>query len=237
MTTPEPRPVIWTQLSGQGRGPARTLDFQMITRAAIELADEEGLDAVSMRKIASRMDHSAMALYRHVGSKEDLSELMYDAVLGEMELADRPSGDWRIELAELARGFRLLHHRHSWISRLGQRPTLGPNFLRLMEYALAAVDNIGLDIDEMLDLVSTTLQFTRGLVQEELAGAEAQQRTGMDEEAWRRHLTPLVTQVVSSDDNPYVKRLILEAEDFPDPDAIFERRLSMVLDGLAASLK
>ena len=234
--TDEPTPVIWARLSGQGRGPARTLDYRAITRAAIALADEDGVDAVSMRKVAARMDHSPMALYRHVGSKDDLTELMYDAVLGELDLTGIPSGSWRPDVARLAREMRRLHHAHPWIARFGHRPTLGPNALWFLETGLACVDGLGLGIDGMLDLLATVLQFTRGFVAEELGEAEAQRRTGLDFAGYQRHTAPFITQLLQDERLPYLRRLIIEAEDHPDPDVVFERRLAMVLDGLTAGI-
>jgi AcrR family transcriptional regulator len=232
----EPPPVIWARLSSQGRGPARTLDHVAITTAAVALADEEGVDAVSMRKIAGRMDHSAMALYRHVGSKDDLTELMYDAVLGELDLAGIPSGNWRADVARLAREIRRLHHAHPWIARFGHRPTLGPNSRRFVETGLACVDGLGLGIDAMMDVLSTALQFTRGLVGQELGEIEARQRTGVDFAGYQRQTGPFLVQLLQGGELPYLRRLIVEAEDAPDPDAVFERRLAMVLDGLAAGI-
>ncbi|HEY0812534.1 MAG TPA: TetR/AcrR family transcriptional regulator [Pseudonocardia sp.] len=232
----EPPPVIWARLSGQGRGPVRTLDYAAITTAAIALADEEGVDAVSMRKIAGRMEHSPMALYRHIGGKEDLTELMYDAVLGELDLAGIPSGSWRPDVARLARETRRLHHAHPWIGRFGYRPTLGPNARRFLETGLACVDGLGLDIDGMLDLLSTALQFTRGFVVQELGEVEVQRRTGLDFAAYQRQTGPFIAQLLQEGRLPYLNRLIVEAEDFPDADVVFERRLAMVLDGLAAGI-
>ena len=233
----EPPPVIWARLSSQGRGPTRTLDYGAITSAAIALADADGLDAVSMRKLAGRMDRSPMSLYRHIGSKDDLIELMYDAVLGELDLGEAPSGDWRADLARLAREVRRVHHAHPWIARLGHRPTLGPNAIRLLEYGLAGVDGLGLGIDAMMDLMGTALQFTRGYVVQELGAAESQQRTGLDLEAYQRQTGPFIMQLLQTGNTPYLKRLIMDAEDLPDPDVVFERRLAMVLDGLAAGLE
>ncbi len=232
--TDEPQPVIWARLSSQGRGPARTLDHTAITTAAIALADEDGVDAVSMRKVAARMDHSPMSLYRHIGSKDDLTELMYDAVLGELDLTGIPSGDWRADLTRLVREIRRLHHAHPWIARFGHRPTLGPNSRRFLEAGLAGVDGLGLDIDAMMDVLSTALQFTRGFVAQELGEVEAQRQSGLDFAAYQRRTGPYLAQLLQEGRLPYLRRLIIEAEDAPDPDVVFERRLAMVLDGLAA---
>ncbi|WP_018656049.1 TetR/AcrR family transcriptional regulator [Actinomadura flavalba] len=232
--TDEPPPVIWARLSGQGRGPARTLDHGAITAAAVALADEEGIDAVSMRRIASRMGHSAMSLYRHVGGKDDLTELMYDAVLGELDLDGMPSGDWRADLRRLAGEMRRLHHAHPWITRFGHRPTLGPHALRFREIGLACVDGIGLEIDAMMDVLATALQFTKGYVAQELGEAEARRRTGLDRDGYRRSTAPYLTELLASGRFPALRRVVVEADDHRDPDAVFERRLEMVLDGLAA---
>ncbi|WP_345422702.1 TetR/AcrR family transcriptional regulator [Pseudonocardia xishanensis] len=232
----DPPPVIWARLSSQGRGPVRTLDHEAITAAAVALADADGIDAVSMRKVAARMDSSPMALYRHVGTKDDLTELMYDAVLGELDLTGIPSGGWRDDLARLAREIRRVHHAHPWIAGFGHRPTLGPHHTRFVEAGLACVDGLGLDIDAMMDLLSTALQFTRGFVQQELGEAEEQRRTGLDFAAYQRRTGPYLARLLEEGELPYLNRLVVEAEDFPDQDVVFERRLAMVLDGLAARI-
>jgi AcrR family transcriptional regulator len=232
----EPAPVIWARLSSQGRGPVRTLDYEAITAAAITLADTDGVDAVSMRKIAGRMDHSPMALYRHIGSKDDLTELMYDAVLGELDLAGMPSGSWRADVSRLAVEIRRLHHAHPWIAQFGHRPTLGPNAQRLREVGLACVDGLGLSIDAMMDVLATVLQFTRGFVEQELGELEAQRRSGLDFAGYQRQTGPFISQLLQEGDLPYLKRLIVEADDVPNPDVVFARRLAMVLDGAAASI-
>ncbi|MCU1415763.1 MAG: putative TetR-family transcriptional regulator, partial [Microbacteriaceae bacterium] len=183
-----------------------------------------------------RIGRSAMSLYRHIDGKEDLTELMYDTALGELDLDAIPPGNWRGRLAQLCAELRTLYLKHPWLSRLGQRPALGPNSLRQLEFAFGIVDGLGLEIDGMLDVASTALQFTQGFVQGELSRAEAQTRTGMDDAAWREYLTPYIQQLLEQNPGGYFQRIILDAEDFPDPDAVFERRLGMVLDGIAVRI-
>ncbi|PXX69364.1 TetR family transcriptional regulator [Nocardia tenerifensis] len=232
---PELQPMIWARLTEQGRGPARTLDRRRIVEAAIAIADSEGLEAVSMRRIGAQLNHSAMSLYRHVGNKTDLFELMYDEVLGELDLSGE-GGGWRTRLTELTRGYRRLHLRHPWIIGLGYRPTFGPNFRNVMEYALACVGDLGLPIGRMVDLALTPLQFARGFVQEELAEVEDQRRTGLDEAAWRRHTAPAILELIDSGDYPTLRRVLTETDTPPDSDATFEDRLTMIMDGMAAAL-
>jgi hypothetical protein len=161
---------------------------------------------------------------------------MYDAVLGELDLTGLPSGNWRADLARLAQEFRRLHHAHPWIARFGHRPTLGPNARRFLEAGLACVDGLGLDIDAMMDLLSTALQFTRGFVEQELGEVQAQQRSGLDLAGYQRQTGPFIMQLLQQGHLPCLKRLVIEAEDLPDPDVVFERRLAMVLDGLTTRI-
>jgi hypothetical protein len=117
------------------------------------------------------------------------------------------------------------------------RPNFGPNFLRLLEYSMACVDGLDLEVDGMLDMVNTVSAFVVGFVQAELAEHEAQRRTALTEEQWRARMAPYVREVIATGRYPYFERIVVEAEDFPDADATFERRLAHVLDGLAANLQ
>jgi AcrR family transcriptional regulator len=231
-------PVIWARLDRTTRRPQPALTHDQIVRAAIEIADGEGVEALSMRKVAARLGSGTMSLYRYVSSKDDLIDLMVDEVMGEEDLPDEPSGGWRSELARLARRTRRVARRHPWAIRFVlARPNLGPNALRQIEYAMTAVDGLGLDVDGMLDMVSTVNAFVIGFVQAELAEEEAQRRTGLDEEQWRARMQPYLRQLLATGRYPFLERIVMEAEDFPDVDATFERRLALVLDGLAANLR
>lgn len=225
-------PVIWQRLQTAAQRQLRALDHEGIARAAIQIADAEGLRAVTMRKVASRLDRGTMSLYRYVNGKDDLVELMYDTALAEVVPDHDPGGDWRADLAEVARRIRQTMHHHPWMADLTMRSNLGPNAVATLEYAMTAVDGLGLDIDGMMDLYATVQQFTMGFVQAELAQFEHQRRTGMDEQTWQRHLGPHVTGLISSGQHPYLKRIVEDAEDVPDQDKVFERRLNKVLDGL-----
>jgi len=88
----------------------------------------------------------------------------------------------------------------------------------------------------MMDLLATALQFTRGFVEQELGEAEAQRRTGLDFAGYQRQTGPFISQLLQEGELPYLRRLIIEADDLPDPEALFERRLAMVLDGLTARI-
>ena len=87
-----------------------------------------------------------------------------------------------------------------------------------------------------MDLLSTALQFTRGFVERELGEVEAQRRTSLDFAGYQRQTARFISQLLQEAELPYLKRLIIEADDVPDPDVVFERRLAMVLDGLTAGI-
>ena len=115
-------------------------------RAAIAIADREGLDALTMRRVAEVLGAGTMSLYWYVRSKDELIELMRDQVAGEQTLKEA-SGDWRSDLATFARDTRKLFLRHPWLaSVLGGPPPLGPNSLRQDELAMAIVDGLGLPV-------------------------------------------------------------------------------------------
>jgi AcrR family transcriptional regulator len=222
---------IWSRIERGGRGPAPSLTHDRIAEVAVEIADAEGLEALSMRKIAARLGAGTMSLYRYVQSKDDLLELMVDRTF-EAAHSVRVTGDWRADIAEIARCQRRVQRAHPWLAGSSARPTFGPNMLAMVEKALGAVADLGLDIDGMLDLWLTVSTFVDGYVQAELAEQHAVRRSELTQQQWRDRVRPYVMGLVESGKYPQFTRLVKDAEDFPDPDVTFERRLGYVLDGL-----
>jgi AcrR family transcriptional regulator len=231
-------PLVWTRLGPNNRGRRPGLTHARIARAATEIADAEGLDAVSMRRVATALGVGTMSLYRYVSSRDDLVDLMVDEAIGELTLDGIPAGDWRAVLVALAHGSRAMIHRHPWLAwhALGTRPSFGPRMFAWMERSTAMLEVDGLTIDQVLDMSGTVGAFVAGYTQGELAERDAQQRTGLSEQEWRARVAPYVMEVIGSGDYPLLRRIVEDAEDFPDPDEVFARRLSYVLDGLAAGL-
>ncbi len=225
--------LIWERL----RSPVRTtqvgLSHERIVDAAISIADAEGIEGVSMRRIASHLGASPMALYRHVPGKDDLLDLMLDEVFGHIRLPERPSGDWRADLRALAHESRTTFKRHPWISTLlNNRPTLGPNYLRWFDYSLAAVAPLGVDLETMSMVVGTLYAYVRGVVSYELAEEENTRRTGLTDEAKRMEATPYVEGIIHSGQYPYFARFFTEGIS-PDPDRGFSFGLDCLLNGFA----
>ena len=122
------RASIWSVPERQGRGPRPAYSRAQITEAAVRIADAEGLDAASMRRIAADLGTGAMSLYRYVPSRDDLIELMVDHVLLEAGIPDRPTGDWRADLTLVAENTRRIWRAHPWLAGLRRpRATFGPS--------------------------------------------------------------------------------------------------------------
>jgi AcrR family transcriptional regulator len=168
---------VWDRPARRAHAQAPSLSRDQIVQAAIEAADEEGAEAISMRRVASRLGSGTMTLYWYVSNKQDLLDLMVDQVLGEIELPTLPLGDWRADLKMIANNTRAVLHRHRWMAPLVSfRKPLGPNWLRHREASLAALDDVGFDAATMASVVNTLNVYVLGFVRDELAndGAEGQ---------------------------------------------------------------
>jgi hypothetical protein len=126
---------------------------------------------------------------------------------------------------------------HPWLIELAHRSGMGPNTLRMVEATFSAVSVLGLGIDGMMEIVGQVTAFVTGYVHEELTDDKARRRSGLDREQWFRRQAPYVQKLIDSGDYPMLKRIIIDAElPHMDPDARFERGLSRLLDGIAATL-
>lgn len=204
--------VVWDRPGRAGRGRPPGHDRAEITAAAIALADAEGIDAVSTRRVAAALGTGTASLYRYLDRKEDLFDLMTDAVDGEDGPPPPPTGDWRADLRAIAHRTRQAMHRHPWMAALAiGRPSMGPNSLAVTEQALAAVEPLGLDPDGALTAVETVASFVRGYVIRELAEREAIRRSGISARQWMDAYGPYVQRVIREGRHPRVARIILDA--------------------------
>ncbi len=231
--------VIWDRPERATRGPAPSLSREEITAAAVALADAQGIEAVSMRTLAVQLGVGAASLYRYVDRKDELIDLMFDAVMGD-DLQFEVSGDWRGTLRSFARGMRTMTLHHPWVAVHGAgRRNLGPNTARRYEQVLSAIDELGLDIDDMLVMVETLDAFIRGRALDELSEQEAARRSGLDQEQWMQIQFPYIQSLIGSGHYPLLTRVVLDARSPHDPDRLehsFDTGLERVLDGLATML-
>ncbi|MFI7365670.1 TetR/AcrR family transcriptional regulator [Streptomyces sp. NPDC050149] len=222
--------VIWARPERAGRGPKPAFSRADIAAAAVRIADAEGLDAVSMRKVAAELGCGTMSLYNYVPRKEDLYELMLDAVSAGYDLTD-PSGDWRADLLALAHQTRGMMHRHTWVPRL-MSPVYGfsPNALRYLEYALSCLDGVDARFGEKMELIAMLNGVVTTYTANEIATAERSRSLPWSEEQEQAARTGyLISQIMTG---KYPRMAAGFAED-PGPidlDAVFDRALARVLD-------
>jgi AcrR family transcriptional regulator len=233
------RGVIWGRPEWAGRGPVPSLSREGIAAAAVALADAQGIEAVSMRTLAAELGVGAASLYRYVARKDELIDLMVDAVMGR-DLEFEVRGDWRADMRSIAHGLRTMTLRHPWMAIHGAGPrNFGPNTVRIYEEVLSAIDGLGLEIDEMLVMIETLDAFIRGRTLEDLSEQEAVRRSGLAQEEWMETQVPYISSLIESGRYPLVTRVVLDARTPHDPDRLehgFELGLERVLDGLATML-
>jgi AcrR family transcriptional regulator len=226
---------VWARPERPPRRRARGLSRRQIVRAAIQIADRDGLDALTMRRVAQQLGAGTMSLYWYVRSKDELIELMRDEVAGEQTLR-QASGDWRADLARFARDTRASFLRHPWLaSVLVGLPPIGPNSLRQDELALEIVGGLGVDFRTQMAIPAAVHCFVTGYVLRELDEQEVQRRTGASEQEWRASVAPYLEQVLASGQYPNLQRVLADGGE-QDADEAFEFTLELVLDGIAARL-
>lgn len=223
--------LVWERPEPAERPVPAPLSRERIVRAAIRLADADGLDAVSLRKVATVLDVRPMRLYGYIDSKDELLDLMVDAAHAEI----RPTGDgWREVLRSLAESTRHTAHRHEWLADLlGGRPQLGPHALATGECVVAALDEV--DVDAVMPLVAAVNAYVIGAVRREIADRRAERATGMDEKRWQASLGPYLERTFATGRFPALATVVHDAAHL-DADATFHIGLDCLLDGIAARL-
>ncbi|MGW2561109.1 TetR/AcrR family transcriptional regulator C-terminal domain-containing protein [Streptomyces sp. NPDC001514] len=213
------------------------LTQERIVRAAIGIADAEGLAALSMRGVAARLGVAAMSPYRYVGSKEELVALMADAAFGELGYPEPPPEGWRARLELGARTQWRLYRRHPWLAQLSPltRPMMLPNLLAHGEWLLSALDGHGLDPVTMMDLQIVVYTYVQGVAVNLEREAHAMATTGQTEDEWMDDQAAAIQMLVASGRYPTFSRMLrgFDGGYDLDLDALFEFGLRPLLDGLA----
>ncbi|WP_112140665.1 TetR/AcrR family transcriptional regulator C-terminal domain-containing protein [Glycomyces dulcitolivorans] len=226
---PAPRPIRRGLLP-----PA--LNLAAIRRTAVGIADREGLQSVTMRRVAAELNVGPMSLYRHVATKEDLLLQMIESITEPADLPAHISGDWRADLELVARRQWDLYRRHLWAARAISftRPLLAPGLAAYTEWTLRALDGLGLPprtrAREALTL--HTLVNTAALAV--AAESEAEQETGVSLDHWHRAQRHQTADLLTTNDFPHLAAVPEDA--FTDLEALFEYSLARHLDGFAALL-
>jgi AcrR family transcriptional regulator len=151
---------IWLS-PAPGRHPR--FDRDIIAKGALEIADSDGIDAVSMRRVATHIGAGTMTLYYYVRTKDDLLALMFDAIIGELLVAPNQLGTtWREGFTQIARQTRKGILAHPWAPEAMRGPQIGPNALQYLEQALSVSAKTGQEIMAQLEIISTIDDFVFG---------------------------------------------------------------------------
>jgi AcrR family transcriptional regulator len=182
--------LLWGKEPVRTRGPKPAITLTAIAEAAIAIADAEGLDAVSMQRVAGELPVTKMALYRHVPGKTELIAVMSDLAMGAPP--DRPGLPWREALHTWALDLYDGFTRHPWLlqSTIGRR-LLGPNELAWLERGLATLADSGLTGGEQLDSILVVTSHVRNLAQQSTTFPGS--TTGLTEEDLQQSLTEILT--------------------------------------------
>ncbi|WP_326697687.1 TetR/AcrR family transcriptional regulator C-terminal domain-containing protein [Streptomyces sp. NBC_01754] len=226
--------VVVEQVRERGAATGRPLTRERVIGAAIALADTEGLGALSMRRVATDLGTSTMALYRHVPNKAELIRLMSEAVCGSAPTGPLPQG-WRPRLEREARWLWGQYEQHPWLARAMAaltRPMASPNAMRFTERTLSALTGLGLSSDQMLHIHLTVLGFAQGIAMAVELESLAWQDTGMTAEEWMTSNEPRTEAIQTPTAYPVLSTLFDEGGFDLELDTLFEFGLRRVLDGV-----
>lgn len=229
--------LLWGLQGRPRRGPKPRLTVEVITRAAIELADAEGLAALSMRRVAGRLGVSVMSLYTYVPAKAELIDVMLDTVAGERPRLGEFPGGWRERLERWAREGLATYLRHRWILQIATvRPPMGPNEAAGRESALRALSGTGLTDREIVALLGCVEGYVRGMARTAVDAAQVEGRTGVGREHWHAARAPLLRRLIDPGRYPTL-RSFQDADVLDDPADVFEFGLRRMLDGVERFLQ
>lgn len=223
--------LLWGTKPAPTRGRKPGMTLPKIVAAAIGIADADGLDAVSMRRVADALGAGTMSLYRYVPGRAELCELMLDTVMGENGLpAPHPDG-WRAGLTAFARQSLAGYRRHPWLLDASiTRGLMGPNQTAVIDALLRTIADIGLTNGQRMAVVGLVVSYVQGRARQLADDVRAEQRSGLSGERFWHDFAPLLDEHLDAARFPELTRVWRDDElDWEDE---FEFGLERVLDGI-----
>ncbi|MDR3082564.1 MAG: TetR/AcrR family transcriptional regulator [Streptomyces sp.] len=221
------------------RGPRRALSIDSVVEAATTVADTEGLDAVTMRRVAQELGVVPMTLYTYVPGKAELLDLMLDAAYARMPRTDTAGQPWRRRVAAVAEENKSLFGHHPWAAAISTaRPPLGPGQMAKYEHELSVLDGLGLSDVEMDDCLSYLLTFVQACARADADARAARHDSALNDQQWWEANAPLLTRVLDANAYPTAVRVGAAAGaahgSAYNPDHAYTFGLQRVLDAFAA---
>jgi AcrR family transcriptional regulator len=220
------------------RGPRQRLSVDSVVQAAVAVADAEGIDAITIRRVTAAVGTSPMTLYTYVPGKAELLDLMLDDAYARIPRQSLSALGWRDRVRAVADQNRTLFETHPWAALVATtRPPLGPGAMAKYDYELGAFDRLGLDEVTMDAALAWTLAFVQGWARTAADAEAAQHESGLDDQEWWDIAGPLLSAVVDPEEFPLAVRVGAAAGDVHgaawDAGHAYEFGLQRVLDGLA----
>ena len=229
---PEPMPPMVPTPPPRRRGPRPRYGREDVARAAVAIADAEGLEAVTFRAVAARLGTGVMSLYNYIPDKQALVFDMAELIAAELALP-APTGDWRADMHVVAGRQRDLALRHPWmIEAASHLQPLGPATLGFLEFALGALEPTGLPARDRLETIALINGFVLNIVRAELASraaaADPQHPAGQ---------YAALPDLLATGRYPRFAAAMAEGgqPETWDPAVHFDRLLDRVLDGLVGA--
>jgi AcrR family transcriptional regulator len=231
--------LLWENRSRPTRGPKPALTPEDVIQAAIDIADEEGLSAVTMQAVTARLGYTTMAIYRYFPNKEALYDAIVDAGMGLPPPPPAPRGSWRDELTRLAHAKRAMLCARPWLAELPfVAAPHGPNWLSWLEAALDALARTGLSAPDMGQMLSVIDGYTRGASDTAISLARARAR-GVSESEWAAAVGADLGRAIGDPRFPQFA-VLLTTPSTGKPrtmDESFDFGLQRVLDGIELYVK
>ncbi|MEU6353475.1 TetR/AcrR family transcriptional regulator [Streptomyces sp. NPDC047072] len=229
--------VIWARPERAGRGPRPAFTRADIAAAAVRLADAGGLEAVSMRHVAAELGCGTMSLYNYVPRKEDLYELMIDAIGAEHEIRE-PTGDWRADMRYNALQTRAIMLRHTWVPRLISGVYgFSPHTLRYLEHCLHCLEPLAQPYSVKMELVALLNGVVTTYTGNEIATAERTRNLPWTEEEENAVRMAYLGSQVATGAYPRLAAAFTENSEPVDLEAVFGLALERVLDAFDPDLR
>lgn len=228
--------LLWGTGERATRGPKPGLTLDRIVTAAVELADSEGLAAVSMRRLSTELGAGTMSLYRHVPGRAELVDLMLDRVQGENARPPEATHSttapgWRKTVEAAAREELALYQAHPWLLAVNQtRPVLGPGAMGGMERMLTGIKDMGLSDPELISVIIMVSGYVSGVARTQVHAVEVRRATGVSDAEFWQSQEPMLSTVMNSGRYPAMATLSEDA--FGSDFDHFEFGLQRLLDGL-----
>ncbi|MBW9207452.1 TetR/AcrR family transcriptional regulator [Mumia sp. zg.B17] len=246
MQLPDELALLWGRRSGGRRGPRPELDASAIVAAAVEIADTDGLNAVSMARVAKQLGFSTMALYRHVANKDELLSLMWNESASVAQRVELTGDGWRERMQSWATLQQQMLADHPWLAQMPMsNPPMGPSAFAWLERGLDALSGTPLSDGEKLQAVGAISAYSLAearMAYEEATAAARRRAAGKPVVAFEN----VIAVLADPETFPNLARLAATLSPMPAVgeagyeeygEASFGFGLDLLLDGIAALIE